>query len=204
MRFSKLFAAMILVPTSVGLVTLPGCSTAPPTAVDTQNLNTTAMASLATMENSNPTLTDAVKAAYGYALLPSVGKGGVVIEGGGGKGVVYLIKTGADKYYGTCQVEMGGVGLTLGGETYTELLLFKDQAAFDKFTDSGLQFAAGASATAIQAGTTVVPSYSNGVAVFISNTKGLMVDASIGGQQFTVKPDVVKTTTPPPTTGPAM
>ncbi len=204
MRFTKYMAALILSSASVGLVTLPGCSTAPPTAVDTQNLNTTAMARLAVMETSNPSLTSAVKSSYGYALLPEVGKGGLIIEGGGGKGVVYLTQAGPDKYYGTCQVEMGGVGLTAGGETYTELLLFKDQAAFDKFTDSGIQFAAGASATAIQAGANVVPSYSNGVAVFVSDTKGFMVDASIGGQQFTVKPVVVKTTTPPPTSQPSM
>jgi lipid-binding SYLF domain-containing protein len=103
------------------------------------------------------------------------------------------------KYYGTAQLNMGGVGITAGGESFTELLVFQDEAAFDNFTDNRLQFEATASAVAIRANASATPNFVKGVAVFKYNAKGLMFDASVGGQQFTVKP--AKTM---PTTAPAM
>jgi hypothetical protein len=41
------------------------------------------------------------------------------------------------------------------------------------------------------------PKYANGVAAFKYDAKGLMLDASIGGQQITVKPARTMTTTAP-------
>jgi lipid-binding SYLF domain-containing protein len=202
MRFPKLMAAMILVPTSVGLVALPGCSTAPATQAQTEDLNATAMSRLQVIEHDNSSVADLVKNSYAYAMIPEVGKGGAGISAGGGKGVVY--ENG--KYWGTCQTQFVDGGLTLGAETYTELVVFQTKDAFNSFIGSGVKFDSAASATAIQAGVTVKPKYENGSALLTYNTKGLMFDASVGAQQFTTLPAITKTGPAPamPTTGPAM
>jgi lipid-binding SYLF domain-containing protein len=189
MRVSKFMAALILGPATFGLVTLSGCGTSPSTPQQTAEINATAETNLQVLRNQDPSVGQAIDQAYAYAVLPEVGKGGVGVSGGGGKGVVYE----QGKYWGVCQTQFGDVGLTLGGETYSELVLFRTKAAFDNFTNAGLKFDSAASATAIQAGVTVKPKFENDTALLTYNTKGLMLDASIGAQQFTAKPEKTMT-----------
>jgi lipid-binding SYLF domain-containing protein len=184
MRISKFMAALVLGPAVIGLVTLPGCGTAPSTPAQTAEIDATAKTNLEVLRNQDPSVGQLIDSSYAYAVLPEVGKGGIGISGGGGKGVVYE----QGKYWGVCQTQFGDVGLTLGGETYSELVVFRTKAAFDNFTNAGLKFDTAASATAIQAGVTVKPKFENDAALLTYNTKGLMLDASIGAQQFTAKP----------------
>ena len=188
MRVSKLMASLLLGPAVFGLVTLPGCGTAPATPAETAELNATSEMRLKTLEDGNPSLKPLVDQSYAYAIVPEVTKGGLGISAGGGKGVVYVEQ---GKYWGSCQTQFVDLGLTAGAETYTELVLFSDKASFDTFVDSGVKFDSAASATAIQAGVTVKPKYEKGSALLVYNTKGLMFDASVGGQQFTTKPMTV-------------
>ena len=138
--------------------------------------------------------------AYGYAVFPNIGKGGIGIGGSYGEGQVYL--------HGepTGQVKMGQVtiGLQLGGQVFSQIIFLQDKRAYDEFTGGSFEFAAQASAVALtlgasaQAGTSGTGAaagseqakahYVNGYAVFTLAKGGLMYEVSIGGQKFSFTP----------------
>ena len=141
--------------------------------------------------------------AYGYAVFPTIGKGGVGIGGAHGKGRVY--EKGA--YIGDTSMTQITVGAQLGGQAYSMIIFFEDKRALDEFTTGEFEFGAQATAVAItaaagaQAGTggtgasknvgtetaKVVGGYQKGMAVFTVAKGGLMYEASIGGQKFGYK-----------------
>jgi lipid-binding SYLF domain-containing protein len=123
--------------------------------------------------------------AYGYAVFPSVIKGGAFGFGGAyGKGQVF--EKGV--VIGDASVSQGSVGFQLGGQSYSEIVFFKDKEALTRFKSGNLKFAAQASAVAVTEGVAANAAYDNGVAVFSLPRKGLMVEAAIGGQRFVFKP----------------
>jgi len=137
---------------------------------------------------------------YGYAVLPTIGKGGIGIGGAHGNGRVYA----KGQYVGDTSMTQITVGLQLGGQAYSQMIFFEDKHAFDEFTGGNFEFGAQATAVAItagasaQAGTTGatagasgsqqssknVAKYYKGVAVFTVAKGGLMYEATIGGQKF--------------------
>lgn len=143
--------------------------------------------------------------AYGYAIFPLVGKGGVVLGASYGKGRVYR----QGKITGNAHLVKLSLGFQLGGQAFSELIFFQDKRAYDEFTAGTFELDATASAVAItagiqaQAGTTgstagastgpatgtqVGANYKKGMAVFIHAKGGLMYEASIGGQVFGFEP----------------
>ena len=122
--------------------------------------------------------------AYGYAVYPKVTKAGVGIGGAAGKGIVY--KSG--EIVGSSKLKQGSIGLQIGGQQYSEVIFFKDQEAFENFTNGNLKFDAQASAVALDEGASIDAAYNEGVAVFTQIIGGLMVEASVGGQHFTFDP----------------
>ncbi|MFV7641803.1 YSC84-related protein [Shewanella algae] len=139
--------------------------------------------------------------AYGYAIFPTVGKGGLGIGAAYGKGRVYL----GGVYTGESSMTQVSIGFQIGGQAYSEIIFFKDEQAYRDFTSGSFEFGAQASAVAInaganaQAGTTgnsagagqsggsqaAKASYINGMAVFTAAKGGLMVEAALAGQSFT-------------------
>ena len=145
------------------------------------------------------------KNAYGYAVFPTVGKGGFFIGGSYGTGQVY----NKGKVTGEVSLIKGSIGWQLGGQAFSQMIFFEDKGAYDEFTSGNFEFDATASAVAITAGaqakagtegTTAGASagpatgsqaktrYHNGMVVFVHTKGGLMYEASIGGQKFTFKP----------------
>lgn len=118
--------------------------------------------------------------AYGYAVFPSVGKGGIGIGGAHGKGLVY--KEG--KLVGKSTLTAVTVGFQLGGQAFSEVIFFKDKTAFDDFTRENFEFGAQVSAVALTAGASADLAYNGGVAVVTATKGGLMYEASVGGQKF--------------------
>jgi lipid-binding SYLF domain-containing protein len=88
------------------------------------------------------------KSSYGYAIFPTIGKGGVGIGGAHGSGRVY--EKGA--YVGDTSMTQITVGLQLGGQAFSQIIFFEDKRAFDEFTGGNFEFGAQASAVAITAG----------------------------------------------------
>lgn len=142
---------------------------------------------------------------YGYAIFPTVGKGGFILAGGFGKGQVYV----AGDPVGRTTLTQASVGFQIGGQAYTEIIFFQDARAFREFTEGGFEFSgqvnatvikANAQATASTAGSgasasgglddveSTKPDFYKGMAVFIIATGGLMFEASVAGQHFSYKP----------------
>jgi lipid-binding SYLF domain-containing protein len=118
--------------------------------------------------------------AYGYAILPNVGKGAIGIGGAHGKGLVYE----QGQIVGETKMTQITIGFQWGGQAYSEVLFFEDEKAMKAFKYGGIEFAGQASAVAVTAGASADIAYKNGIAVFTLAKGGLMYEASIGGQKF--------------------
>ena len=146
---------------------------------------------------------------YGYAVFPSIGKGGVGIGGARGKGQVYA----GGEHVGNTTMTQLTVGFQLGGQVYSQIIFFEDQRAFEEFTSENFEFGAQATAVAITAGASAsagttgtgaaasstgghtgkaAGDYYKGMAVFTFAKGGLMYEASIGGQKFSYQPKKAK------------
>jgi lipid-binding SYLF domain-containing protein len=144
------------------------------------------------------------KTAYGFAVFPTIGKGGIGIGGAHGSGKVFV----NDQVVGTTSMTQVTVGLQLGGQAFSQIIFFEDKRAFDEFTNGNFEFGADASAVAItaaaNAGTstagssagasggsknaTTAGAYYKGMAIFTVAKGGLMFQATVGGQKFSFKP----------------
>ena len=142
--------------------------------------------------------------AYGYAVFPTIGKGGFVVGAAHGNGRVYV----HGKYVGNTSMTQLSIGAQLGGQAYSQIIFFRDKAAFDIFKAGNLEFDAGASAVAITAaaGATVgtqgvsgnasgdkrdantAGGYYKGMAVFTIVKGGAMYQATVAGQKFSYTP----------------
>ncbi len=76
------------------------------------------------------------------------------------------------------------VGLQLGGQSFSQIIFFKEQSDLDSFTAGNFEFNAQVSAVALTAGASADAGYDHGVAVFTLAKGGLMYEASVGGQKF--------------------
>lgn len=191
MAFSRFFLLLILV------CSLLGCATSQTTDPYDRTIS---------VFRSSPVVAPFFRNAYGYAVFPTVGKGGLVIGAAFGEGQLYKqgVITGKSK-----MVKMS-VGFQLGGQAFSEIIFFQDKRAYDDFTSGSFEFDASASAVAItagaqaQAGTTGASAgasagpktgvqasnkYRRGVAVFVHTKGGLMYEAAIGGQKFNFYPN---------------
>lgn len=139
---------------------------------------------IAAFKNKDPQINIFFEKAYGYAIFPSVGKGGIGIGAAHGKGKVY--KKG--RYIGNTSLSQLTIGFQLGGQVYREIIFFKDKSALDDFTAGHFELGAQASAVAATAGASVDADYSGGVAIFTLAKGGLMYEASVGGQKFKFVP----------------
>lgn len=122
--------------------------------------------------------------ASGYAIFPNVGKGGLIIGGASGNGVVY--ENGMP--VGMADLKEISVGLKAGGQAIIEIIFFETEAALTKFKQGNFQFAAEVSAVAVSDGVSRNANYNDGVLVFTMPKAGLMADAAVGGQKFGYKP----------------
>lgn len=140
------------------------------------------------------------KNAYGYAVFPTIGKGGVGVGGAYGKGRVFR----GGVHTGDVSMTQVTVGFQLGGQTFSELIFFENREAYDKFTTGNFEFSAQASAVAIAVGagaqagsggaqanidkSQMENHYIDGMAIFSMQKGGLMYEAALGGQKFKFTP----------------
>jgi lipid-binding SYLF domain-containing protein len=122
--------------------------------------------------------------AAGYAVFPSVGKGGFVIGAAYGKGLVIV----DEKIDGYTSMTQGSIGLQAGGQKYAQFIFFRDDVALGHFKRGNFELGAQASAVAVTAGASADAAYDKGVAIFTQPAGGLMFEGSVGGQRFKYKP----------------
>jgi lipid-binding SYLF domain-containing protein len=82
-------------------------------------------------------------------------------------------------------VTQGSVGLQAGGQTYSELIVFENSAAMERFKKNQFEFGANASAILAKSGAAANARFVDGVAVFVRPVAGAMAEAAIAGQRVT-------------------
>lgn len=178
---SKTLAASLVL--SAGVLGLSGCNQSAHT--DSGGMAATkesvAEKTVRDFRSADPGISKFFDDCAGYAVFPTVSQGAAGVGAWAGDGVVFL-KGGSSTGY--CSVGGGSVGLQIGGQTFSEIIFFKDTAALEDFKRGNAEFDAKASAVAVKTGSAAKNAYSKGVAVFIGNQKGLMAEAAIGGQKF--------------------
>ena len=151
--------------------------------------------------------------AYGYAVFPSIGKGGLIVGGAYGNGQVYLYDGNVT---GFAKLLKASIGLQAGGQAYSQVIFFEDKRAYEEFTSGEFAFDAQASATVLKGGahgqtgtstgatagqragepgtiTHKATKYRKGMAIFIFTKGGLMFEAALAGQKFSFEPIAPKT-----------
>ena len=141
--------------------------------------------------------------AYGYAVFPTIGKGGVVVGAAHGNGRVYE----KGKYIGDTSMTQLSIGAQLGGQAYSMIIFFQNEAALRTFTSGNFEFGADASAVAITAAAdakattagasasasvtkdtaATAANYYKGMRIYTVTKGGLMYEAALTGQKFNYK-----------------
>lgn len=137
-----------------------------------------------TWQSQDNTFNATLKKAYGYAIFPEVGKGGFIVGASHGEGEVY--KKG--KLIGHAKMTQTTVGAQVGGQTYVEVILFKNKAALDRFKAGRFEGSAAATAIGGKKGAAAACKYKDGVAIMVLPLKGAMAEAAGGGQKFNFEP----------------
>ena len=120
----------------------------------------------------------------GYAVFPTVGKGGMGIGGARGKGLLYENDTPT----AVVTLTQLSFGFQFGGQAYSEFIFFEDDVVLQNFKRGNYELGAQASAVAITAGASADANFNDGVAIFTAQKGGLMYEASVGGQKFKIEP----------------
>ena len=150
----------------------------------TKSIEQEAVATLRMLEKKDPGLKKLLNKAYGYAVFPSVGKASLVVGGSYGKGAVFC----KGKFVGYATIGQTTIGIQIGGDTYTEVIVFQDRKDFDNMKRGKLSFAADASAVLVKAGAAAARGFGNGTRAFVYGSGGMLLEAAIGGQKFNFKP----------------
>lgn len=165
-------------------VCLSGCATAPKSEAKKEDLMESASSALSQMKAADPGLNGFLNKSYGYVVFPSVGKGGYIVGGSYGRGIVYEGGT----MIGYADITQASFGLQIGGQTFMEILAFESKADLDRLKAGKITPNATASAVILKSGAAAGAKYTDGAAVFINPIGGAMLEASIGAQQFTYQP----------------
>jgi lipid-binding SYLF domain-containing protein len=139
---------------------------------------------IAKFKQKDPGMAKVFAGAYGYAVFPTVGKGGIGIGGARGKGYVYH----GGRLIGRSTLTQVTIGFQFGGQAYSEVVFFKTAAALANFKSGRLKLDAQASAVALTARASADLAYRDGVAIVTMAKGGLMYEASVGGQKFSFRP----------------
>jgi len=136
------------------------------------------------IKSADPGIEAFFENAAGYAVFPGVGKGGFIIGGAYGKGLVIA----NEQVAGYTSMTQGTIGLQAGGQKYSQFIFFKDDVALGDFKRGNFELGAQASAVAITAGASADAAYDKGVAIFTHVVGGLMFEGTVGGQRFKYEP----------------
>jgi lipid-binding SYLF domain-containing protein len=147
-------------------------------------LKTDSEQAMEALQKADSSLKKLIDDSVGYVIFPGIGRGGFIIGGERGKGLVYQ----KGKVVGEAKVTEINIGAQVGGESYSELILFETAEALRDFKASNWEMSAKVNAVAASEGAAKNAKFQQGVAVFTLSRGGLMVQATVGGQKFKFKP----------------
>jgi lipid-binding SYLF domain-containing protein len=174
--------AIVVMALVMGL--MAGCSTGSVTKEEGDVLLKKAQASREEWNTVDPQFEVFAKKGCGYAFFPEITKGGLIFGGASGRGVVYE----KGQHIGYADLTQMSVGLEAGLQDYSELIVFENQSAMDRFKLNEIDFGANASAVYTDKGAAMGAEFVDGVAVYVRPMRGAMAEASLGGQQITYLP----------------
>lgn len=161
-----------------------GCATAPKTPSERAELQTDAQATLQAMKTRDPGLQNLLNTAYAYAVFPEIGKGGFIAGAAHGRGVVFQ----QGRPIGYVQLSQGSLGAQIGAQTFSELLVLRDQAQLQRLQAGNFSLGGNVSAVVLTAGAAASTRFTDGVAVFVMPRGGVMAELSVSGQQISYQP----------------
>ena len=142
-----------------------------------------ANATLTRLNSKHPELKKTLQQAHGFAVFPSMGRAGVVLGGAYGRGVVYE----QGKPIGFASLSQMTIGVQVGGQTFSELIIFPKKPQLDQFKHGKTSFAANASAVIVKAAASGT-SNPDGVTAHAYSRGGMLLELSLGGQKFSFIP----------------
>jgi lipid-binding SYLF domain-containing protein len=169
----------------------------PLTVYVADDLDTKADQAIQAFKRANPGLTNYFNRSLGFAVFPSVGKGGFIIGGEHGKGLVY------EQGRPSGQATLTGVslGAQVGGQSFSAVIFFETAEALANFKQNKArcitsryninvrhEMSTELSAVAGAAGASKDARYQEGVTLFTLPKTGLMVQATVGSQNLEYKP----------------
>ncbi|HZQ48402.1 MAG TPA: lipid-binding SYLF domain-containing protein [Verrucomicrobiae bacterium] len=154
------------------------------TARAADDLRSEAQQTISRFLQADPGLKTLLSSSAGYAVFPGVGKGGLIIGGTHGRGLVYQ----QGQPIGEATLTAASIGAQAGGVSFDELILFQTPSVFQEFKAGTFTLDAQVGGVVAAEGAEARVSYQQGVAVFVLPRTGLMGGATVGGQKITFKP----------------
>jgi len=171
------FRTTTFVASLAALLAVPVASRADATVKEAQD-------AVAVLKKADPSLKKFFDHSVGYAVFPGVGKGGLVVGGAGGSGILFE----HGKAVGKATLSQVTIGAQVGGQAYYEIIFFETAETLAAFKTGEWTMAAQVSAVVLKSGASADAAYKDGVAVFTLSKGGAMAEASVGGQKFSYKP----------------
>jgi len=171
------FRTTTIVASLAALLAVPVASRADATVKEAQD-------AVAVLKKADPSLKKFFDHSVGYAVFPGVGKGGLVVGGAGGSGILFE----HGKAVGKATLSQVTIGAQVGGQAYYEIIFFETAETLAAFKTGEWTMAAQVSAVVLKSGASADAAYKDGVAVFTLSKGGAMAEASVGGQKFSYKP----------------
>ena len=152
-----------------------------------QTLHHEVAGALARMTAADKGLRSVLDDAYAYAVFPAVGKAAAVVGAAFGKGEVFR----EDELIGYAAIAQLTLGVQLGGETFSEILVFGSKTSFDRFKAGRFAPAANASAVMVKAGAAAAAGSGKGAVAFVHAEGGMLLELAVGAQKFWFVPAVL-------------
>ncbi|MGF1562358.1 MAG: YSC84-related protein [Geminicoccaceae bacterium] len=170
-----------------GAAFLAACaSTAPDESTGVSEVDTRADAALSRLLSENDTASTLADNASGILIVPDIVKAGLGIGAATGNGVLRVDGESVAYYNMTA----ANIGFQIGAQTFSQVLMFMNDAALENFQNSP-NFEAGveANVAVVQAGATgdikIADLLNQDVVAFIFGETGLMAGATIEGSKYT-------------------
>jgi lipid-binding SYLF domain-containing protein len=160
------------------------CATAPKTAGDKRSLEDEASNTLATMIQKDPGLDARLRSSAGYAVFPSIGKGGFIAGAAYGRGILYE----RGRPVGFVELNQGSIGAQIGAQTFAELIVFMDPNKVSELKTGEFSLGANVSGVVLTTGAAATAQFDGGIGVFVMPKGGAMAELSVSGQQINFQP----------------
>jgi lipid-binding SYLF domain-containing protein len=160
------------------------CATAPKTADEKADLYVQADTTLRSMKNRDPGLAELLNRSAGYVVFPDIGKGGLIVGGAYGRGILY--ENGRRK--GFVELNQASIGAQVGAQTFSELIVFTNPLDVSKLKMGDFSLGANVSAVALTTGAAASVDTNAGTYVFVVPKGGVMAELSVSGQKLNFEP----------------